>query len=170
MEAAFYSMRKVDNRMTRSENAAIIIANEENDIVDYIKQYANTNAKQKLYLGTIGKELAERIEMDVNLDLRGYHISITNAFENSHTSEEKERRRGQIAITSEIVALVPRIITKYDRVEMNRKRNRNIGLKFTKDLDGRKTVVEYVSKGRHSLYLQTMYGKIKAAPSEEMQF
>ena len=151
-----YTNKEVTN-LTNGGN--IIIANELDEIADYVRNYVGTNLKKKIYLGKIGEELGNRIKTDTGIDLSGYNIAITNAFENSHANAKKEEARGQIAITPEIVEMVPEIIAKYDSVEKNIHKNGQIGLVFTKELDGKKTVVEYVSSNRHYIYLQTMWGQ-----------
>ncbi len=151
-----YTEKEIEN-LTKGGN--IIIAKSLDEIEDYVINYVGTNQKKKIYLGKIGKSLANRINADTGLNLEGYNIAITNAFENSHADAKKEAKQGQIAITPEIIKLVPQIISEYDTVVKDVRRNGQIGLKFEKDINGKKTIVEYVSTGRHYIYLQTMYGR-----------
>ncbi|MCR5144828.1 MAG: hypothetical protein K6B67_05910 [Lachnospiraceae bacterium] len=152
-----YISEKEAKRLSGGGN--IIIAEKPEDIANYVRNYANTNLKKMIYLGKIGKSLAERIKKDTGIDLEGYNVAITNAFENFHNNPEKEEPRGQIAITPELVELVPEIISEYDTVTKTINKNKQVELKFEKNIDGKKTVIEYVSSGRHYIYLQTMYGQ-----------
>lgn len=164
-----YSNKEIE-RIARGTNPSIIIAENKNDIINYINDYVGTNSKKKLYLGTIGNELANKIKKDTGEDLKGYNISITNAFENSHSNPATEEPRGQIAITPEFIAdNLSTTINDYDSVKLSTGKRGDKALVFKKNNGARITAVENISNGKHSLYLQTMHAIKKAAPSEEIQ-
>lgn len=154
-------------------NSNIIIADDIEDIIEFVEMYVKSADNKRLYMGKINEELAKRIEQDIGLDLLNYNVAITNSFENSHTDEEKERLRGQIAITPDIVALAPRIVSQYDNIFLVRKtREGKPVIKFVKNINGEKSVIEYVSDKKKMLYLQTMYGKIlkkELSPSDKCE-
>lgn len=157
-----YSKHELENW----NNSNILIANSKTDIIEYVNTFVRTGENKKIYAGKIGEELASRIKQDIGLDLLGYNIAITNSFENSHSDEKKENLRGQIGITPEIVALMPEIISSYDEVKLaGTTRQGKPVIKFIKNINGEKTVVEYVSDKKKMLYLQTMYGKVKKMTS-----
>ena len=140
------------------KDSNIVFANTKQDIIDYFNTKVHKKPYSRLYLGTIGSELADRIYKDTNVRLEGYSIAITSEFENSHADAEKERARGQIAVTAEMVADLPEIISKYDKVSVTEKQaNGKPVLKFEKNIHGKRVAIEYVSDKRKMLTLQTMY-------------
>lgn len=118
-----------------------------------------TGVAKRLYCGKIEETLAERIKKDIGVDLLNYNVSITSWFENSHSDETKEALRGQTAITPDIVAKFPYVISNYDKVELaGETKDQRQAIKFEKAIDGKKVVVTYVTKRGMQLQLQTMYG------------
>lgn len=145
------------------KNGSVTIAEKESDIVDFIKNDVKKAKYKRIYAGKIGNELAARIQKDTGINLLNYNIAITNSFENSHADEEKEAPRGQKAVTPEDIAKVPYIIKNYDEISISgtTEHGKKV-LRFVKEMNGRKTVVENISDKRKMLYLQTMYsGRIK---------
>lgn len=152
--------RYTEHERENWSNSNIIIADDIEDIIKFVEKYVKSADSKRLYMGKIDAKLAKRIEQDIGLNLLNYNVAITNSFENSHTNVEKERLRGQIAITSDIVALVPQIVSRYDNIFLVRKtREGKPVIKFVKDINGEKTVIEYISDKKKMLYLQTLYGK-----------
>lgn len=137
----------------------IMFANNKQDIADYVKQMVKQRTGSRLYIGKIGKELAGKIKKDTGEELLNYNLAITDAFENSHAIERKEQLRGQVAITPEIIADLPEIIGKYDKVyRSGENKSGKPSITFEKDVNGKKVAVEYVSDKKKMLYLQTIYG------------
>lgn len=148
------------------KNADIVYANTEEDIAEFVKTYVRTNSRKRMYCGKIGTELAEKIFEDTGLHLDNYNVAINSWFENSHADSEKEKLRGQVAITPDIVAKMPMIISRYDNVIVKgyTDGSRPV-LEFTKDIDGKKVLIEFASKRRKTLDIQTMYGWAKKKTS-----
>lgn len=148
------------------KNADIVYANTEEDIAEFVNTYVRTNSRKRMYCGKIGTELAEKIFRDTGLHLDNYNVAINSWFENSHADSKKEKMRGQVAITPDIVAKMPIIISQYDNVIVKgyTDGNRPV-LEFTKDIDGKKVLIEFASKRRKTLDIQTMYGWAKKKTS-----
>lgn len=139
----------------------ITIAESEQDIIDFVNTILEKRPEKlkTLGLGRIGKDLAARIYADTGVQLEGYNVILRSDFENSHANPEKESSRGQTVITPEIIAKVPQVIGFYDSVKRGRDVwNGKPALHFSKDIDGVKIAVEYVSDRNKTIYLQTMYG------------
>ncbi|MBQ8802375.1 MAG: hypothetical protein IJZ53_01910 [Tyzzerella sp.] len=160
-----YSLNKfgfeeyTEHEVKNFSNGRTFFAKNEQDIVDYVKEYVHKKPYSRILIGKIGKDLANRIYADTEVDLTNYNVAITSEFENSHANEQKERNRGQVPITPEIVAKLPELISEYDNVSNKgyNKQQQKV-LKFEKNINGRKIAIEYVSKGRKTIDLQTMYG------------
>lgn len=151
-----YSVQERENW----KNGNIIVADSPADIVDFIKKWNKTGEYKRLYCGKIGKDLASRIENDTGVNLENYNIAIRSDYENSHADIEREKLRGQIAITPEVLSLFPTVVSEYDTVsiEGTTQTGDNVALMFVKDIKGKKVSVTYVARKRMMLYLQTMYG------------
>lgn len=148
-------------RSTLLRDAKNRFANSEQEIVDFINNNVmNRNSDfLRLYCGKVGNALGKRIFNDTGFDLTGTSFVIDSYFENSHSDETKERLRGQQAITPEIIARLPNAVSNYEQVfyEGAAKDGREV-FRFVVDIDGEKRVVEYYSKSRKTLTLQTIYG------------
>lgn len=143
------------------KNSDIILANNKQDIVDFINNHVHKQPYRRLYLGKIGQELSQRIEDSVGRKLEGYNVAITSEFENSHADSRAEKSRGQIPMTPEIIANIPDIIFSPDKIEDAGIYMGSPALRFEKNIDGRKVAIEIVSRKRKTLWLHTMYGWAK---------
>lgn len=75
---------------------------------------------------------------------------------------KKENLRGQRAITEDDILAIPKIIEEADFIEFDRKKyDGKPIIRFIKTINGRTTVVSYVSQKKHNLGVQTMYSSIK---------
>ena len=128
------------------------------------------NLGQKMYFGKIPVNLAEKIYSETGLDVSGYNSTlraseVKKILQYSHGDEATEIKRGQRAIT--IDDLIPQIIQSPDKIELDTQQYEGKPvIRFVKTLNGRTTVVTYVSKKHHDLTVQTMYaGAKKETPS-----
>lgn len=139
-------------------NDSIIICNTKQDIADFYRDHVHKKPYARLYIGKIGPELAQRIYKDTGVNTENLNVAITSEFEDSHSNPEKERSRGQIPVTPEILSRLPEIISSYDKVENTTSaKDRKPVLKFEKDINGKNVAVEYVRSKKGMLELQTMY-------------
>jgi hypothetical protein len=115
-----------------------------------------------MYFGKIPENLAERIKADTGINVGGYNVSISDyeirKIFKDHGNEAIEAPRGQRAITEKDIANIPQVIQSPDKIVLD---NQYYGgkpvIKFVKTIDGRTTVVSYVSDKHGDLSVQTMY-------------
>ena len=140
------------------KDSNIILCNSKQDIINFCNNNLHKKPYSRLYIGKVGSLLAEKIFNDTGIDLEGYNVTLTSEFENSHSDISKEKTRGQIPVTPEIIAELPEIISAYDEIETAGKtEGGKPALKFVKDINGKRVAVEYVRTKRKQLELQTMY-------------
>lgn len=122
---------------------------------------------KKMYFGSIPSNLADRVKTDTGLNVEGYNCTLraseVRKIISDHGSEHTETPRGQRAITVEDLMSIPEIIQSPD--EIRRSVDDFEGkpvIEFVKTINGRTTVVAYVSGKHLDLTVQTMYsGKSK---------
>ena len=125
--------------------------------------------KDKVFRTVVGRVTDRQLS-----DFKATGLDITNEYvhsvENSllihnqqqHGNEEKERRRGQIAITEKDYELIPEILEDYDNVVLspNKDRRGRDVLIYKKEYpDGTVYYLEEVRERRKSLAFETMYKK-----------
>lgn len=155
----FGLLRYTEHEIKNFSNGRTFFAETRQDIEEFIKNHVHKKPYSRILCGKIDSRLAERIKADTGIDISNYNVAITSEYENKHINPEKEAKQGMTAMSPDIVALLPDIITNYDKVEYAgyNKQQQQV-LRFEKDINGRKVAVEYVSKGRKTIDLQTMYG------------
>ena len=148
-----------DKQKENWKGSNIVFANTKQDILDFFRNYIEQRGPyKKLYLGEIGEELGKRIFEETNVQVTGYNVCLDSYFENSHSDSRKEASRGQVAVTPEMVADLPEIIGKFDRIRLGKETKMGKpALIFEKDIDGKRVAVEYVSDKRRQLTTQTMW-------------
>jgi len=134
------------------------------------------NLGKKLYFGAIPVDLAARIKADTGVDVEGYNCAlganeIRKIFKD-HGNGQIENLRGQRAITIDDVLSLQDIIQAPDDIRLSKKQyNGKPAIEFVKTINGRTTVVSYMSDKHMDLTVQTMYsGKNKeglATPTGE---
>nr|WP_302469136.1 hypothetical protein [Intestinimonas massiliensis (ex Afouda et al. 2020)] len=125
-----------------------------------------------MYFGSVPSDLAARIHADTGIDVEGYNCSISayeiqKILKNSHGNSAGEASRGQRALTVDDILAIPDIIQSPDRITRSeRDYNGKPVILFEKTINGRTTVVSYVSDKHMDLSVQTMYaGKDKRSLS-----
>jgi hypothetical protein len=156
-------------RKNWAQSKRIVIYESESQLLDFIR-HARKNSKppnKKMYFGTIPEDMAARIKKDTGAEVKGYNFSISEneirKIFKSHGSEATEAPRGQRAITEADIASIPKIVQNPDKIILdNMLYNGKPAIKFVKTINGRTTVVSYVSDRHSDLAVQTMYsGKTK---------
>ena len=125
------------------------------------------NLNQKLYFGRIPNKLAERVRRETGINIKGYNCTIQaqeirKILLHSHGDSENEQMRGQRAVTREDILQIPEVIESPDIIRLSSRlyEGKPI-LQFVKTIEGKTTVVSYVSKKHQDLAVQTMYAGIK---------
>ena len=125
------------------------------------------NLSKKLYFGRIPNELAERVMRETGINIKGYNCTIQaqeirKILLHSHGDSESEQMRGQRAVTREDILQIPEVIESPDIIRLSSKLYEGKPvLQFVKTIEGKTTVVSYVSKKHRDLAVQTMYAGIK---------
>lgn len=125
------------------------------------------NLSKKLYFGRIPNELAERVMRETGINIKGYNCTIQaqeirKILLHSHGDSESEQMRGQRAVTREDILQIPEVIESPDIIRLSSKLYEGKPvLQFVKTIEGKTTVVSYVSKKHRDLTVQTMYAGIK---------
>ena len=167
-----YSLKEYTEHQKENwkDSKQIIVYENENQLRNFIQKSLDgeyLSVKKKMYFGAISTDLAERIFNATGVDAENYNITISSneirkILLNSHGDEKKENLRGQRAITEDDILAIPKIIEEADFIELDRK-NMMVKpiIRFIKTINGKTTVVSYVSQKKHDLGVQTMYSSIK---------
>ena len=115
----------------------------------------------------IPADLAERIRRETGLETEGFNCSISKSeirkiMLHSHGDAQTEALRGQRPIVADDVISIPKIVQEPDDIRLSK--NRYMGkpvIEFVKTINGRTTVVAYVSDKHMDLSVQTMYAGTK---------
>ena len=77
---------------------------------------------------------------------------------NSHGDAKREALRGQRVITKEDILLIPQVVDNPDNIKLSDKLYEGkLVIEFKKTINGKTTVVSYVSTKHKDLFVQTMY-------------
>jgi len=150
-----YSKHEIDN-LRGSKRIAIAYSDEQ--VRDFVEKSATGSISgQKILLGKISDDLAQKIYNETGVGVKGYNLElradeIRHAY-NEHGNEETEASRGQQAITVDDIVNFPRIVYGFDNVKVEWGNS----LHFTKYVNGRTTIVTVYTDGNKSLSLKTMY-------------
>ena len=167
-----YSLKEYTEHQKENwkDSKQIIVYENENQLRNFIQKSLDgeyLSVKKKMYFGAISTDLAERIFNETGVDAENYNITISSneirkILLNSHGDEKKENLRGQRAITEDDILAIPKIIEEADFIELDRKKyDGKPIIRFIKTINGKTTVVSYVSQKKHDLGVQTMYSSIK---------
>lgn len=169
-----YSLKGYSDKQRQNwANGRISVYENESQLRAFAKDSLDgKNGKAKMYFGSIPSDLAARIHADTGIDVEGYNCSISayeiqKILKNSHGNSAGEASRGQRALTVDDILAIPDIIQSPDRITRSeRDYNGKPVILFEKMINGRTTVVSYVSDKHMDLSVQTMYaGKDKRSLS-----
>ena len=170
-----YDLREYSESQKKNwENSKrIIVYQNESQLAEFIQDaLAGKNLDKKMYFGIVDDTLGKRIYDDTGVDVTGYNVvlrasEIRKVLLYSHGNVETEELRGQQAVTEKDFLLIPQIISEPDTVEhVGEEFNGKPTIKFVKTIQGRKTVISYVSDKHMDLTVKTMYsGKEKSLPT-----
>lgn len=134
-----------------------------NKIVAFAKSSIETptNVKAELEIGAVSIAEAEVLNQKFNADVRGYVRKIDNFgvihVLRNHGIEDKERRRGQVAITVNDFAIIPDVAQARNVVYMAKNKLGRDCLVYSLYEKGTYYYVEEIRTGRKELVLNTMY-------------
>lgn len=161
-----YSQKQKENW---AESKSIILYESQAQLEQFIDDaLKNTNLDKKIYFGSVPSDLAKRVFDETGINIENYNCTlrakeIRKILLHSHGDENYESSRGQRAITKEDIISIPTIIQNPDSIMLSDKLYEGKpAILFVKTINGKTTVVAYVSKKHLDLTVQTMYsGKNK---------
>lgn len=161
-----YSEHQIENW---KNSKSIVVYENEQQLKDFVDEALNNkNLNKKMYFGIISDDTANIVLKKTGANIKNYNISlkgyeIKKILNNSHGNEIQESLRGQRAITFDDIKMIPEIISYPDEIMLDSKLYQGKPvLKFFKTINGKTTVVTYVSDKHKDLTVQTMYsGKNK---------
>ncbi len=168
-DGAKYSLRSYSEQQLRNwENSKrIVVYSSDAQLREFIKDArAGKIGGRKMYFGMVPQNLAQKIMSETGINVDGYNCSLS-AYEiqkifKDHGNAATERLRGQRAVTEDDVAAIPEILQNADTiVPSDKKYNGKPAIQFTKNGNGRVTLVAVVSDKHLDLFVQTMYAGIK---------
>lgn len=162
---AGYDQHQIDN-WAGSKN--IVVYQGRQQLHQFLTDAVNgQNLSKKIYFGAIPSDLAQRILKDTGINVDGYNCTLraseVRKILKDHGNTATENKRGQRAITISDFERIPDVIQRPDRIELSQNlfEGKPVIL-FSKVIDGKTTVVAYVSEKHKDLTVQTMYsGKNK---------
>lgn len=147
---------------------SIVVYESDAQLEQFIDDALNKrNLDKKMYFGRVPSDLAQRVMDETGMDIDGYNCTIQaqeirKILVHSHGNEAFERARGQRAITKEDIMNIPEVISSPDSISLSRKLYEGKPvIRFSKTINGRTTVVSYVSRKHRDLAVQTMYASTK---------
>lgn len=160
-----YSQHQIDNW---SQSKSIVIFESESQLSGFIDDaISGRNLGKKMYFGAIPKELANRIMQETGVDVENYNCTlradeIRKILLKSHGDESKEAARGQRAVTKWDILNIPVVIQSPDTISLGQDTDGGKpSIVFSKQVNGKTTVVSYVSDKHLDLTVKTMYAWAK---------
>lgn len=140
----------------------IIIANNDNDILNFVKNAKQQSSNKKIFVSKIVKGVATTIKEQLGINVYDYNISIKNddirKIYKDHGTEKTEIPRGQVPISDSDFLKVREVVNNPDTIELAGKTPQGKdAIRFEKNIDGNLVIITYVSDKHKNLELQTMY-------------
>lgn len=167
-----YSEKQIENW---KDSKSIVVYENTEQLRAFCETALNDNTfKKKLYFGAVTEDMAVKIKQLTGLDTENLNCciradEIRKILRNSHGNEKSENLRGQRAITIDDIVSIPDIIQNAD--EIRRSKTDYEGkpvIEFVKNIDGKTTVISYVSKKHNDLTVQTMYASVKGKKNRSL--
>lgn len=160
-----YSQHQIDN--WKESKTIVVYENDEQAKIFCEKALKDNSFKKKLYFGAITEDMARKIKQKTRIDVSDLNCciradEIRKILKNSHGNEKKENLRGQRAITIDDILLIPYVIQNADTVRRSETDYEGKPvIEFVKEIDGKTTVISYVSRKHKDLTVQTIYAGVK---------
>lgn len=159
-----YSQHQIDNW---ASSKSIVVYENETQLREFIDDAINgRNLGKKMYFGIIPEDLAMKVKSETGVETEGYNCTLrateVRKIFKKHGNEKTEVPRGQRPITVEDFINIPMVIQSPDNIKLSPEpyEGKPVIL-FEKDINGKTTVVSYVSRKHLDLTVQTMYAVIK---------
>lgn len=159
-----YSKHQIDNW---ASSKSIVVYENETQLREFIDDAINgRNLGKKMYFGIIPEDLAMKVKSETGVETEGYNCTLrateVRKIFKKHGNEKTEVPRGQRPITVEDFINIPMVIQSPDNIKLSPEpyEGKPVIL-FEKDINGKTTVVSYVSRKHLDLTVQTMYAGIK---------
>ncbi|MBR1763487.1 MAG: hypothetical protein IJ731_09020 [Eubacterium sp.] len=179
-----YSLNQYTEHEKKNWKASktIVVCETEQQIEDFCnKALSDKTYKKKAYFGAVSEHLAAAIKANTGLDTTNLNCCIKadevrKVVVNSHGDEKGEADRGQRPITINDIVSIPVIVQSPDEIRLSKKLYEGKPvIEFVKTLNGRTTVISYVSRKHMDLSVQTMYsgknkGSLATTPSGTSPF
>ena len=159
-----YTTAQVENW---KNSKSIVVSKGLEHVKEFVKKaIEGANIGKKLYFGTVSPQMAEKIKEKTGLDLTGYNVTLradeVRKIFKDHGTEKTEMPRGQRPITADDFEKIQEIIENPDDIIYTGDRYQEKPvIHFVKTINGKTTVVSYVSSKHKDLTVQTMYSGIK---------
>lgn len=135
-----------------------------NGAVDFIRNaLSNKQNIDRAYFGKVPETVVQRVKSDSGIDLTGFSV-IMNGNDARHIMKDHgdvimETARGQVAVTPDDIALIPRILAEPDNVYLSSDKDgkgRSV-IVFEKQIGNKYITMQGVSDGKHALETDTLY-------------
>lgn len=144
---------------------------------------SENNDAKKMTLLPVEEKLAKKIQADLEIDISEFQhtidkYAIKKIFKD-HGDKETEEKRGQIAVTLDILKWIGFVVRSYDSIEYRGENKKGLEtILYKKEIEGVVFYMEEIRTGKKELALNTMYvqkqgkgrddvGKTNPAPSSE---
>lgn len=158
------------------DSKRIVVYDSEKQFREFIRTVrSNPTFNKKMYFGAIPEAYAAVIKNETGIDVNNYNCTLASdeirKIFKDHGDEQREALRGQRAITEDDIVHIPEVLQAPDKIKLSDKKyDGKSAIEFTKNIDGRLTVVAVVSDKHLDLRVQTAYANKKrdlATPIDE---
>ena len=145
------------------------------EVRDFIANAAQVEGEQRLFLGKINAETAAKIKEATGISAEGKSIALSSSdirhILNGHGNAATESPMGQVAVTQENFEDIIETIISPDTIARSDEGNQ-VGIMFTKEIDGRVTAITIVSEKKKALTLKSAWitkKKQSTSPTPDVQ-
>ena len=145
------------------------------EVRDFIANAARVEGEQRLFLGKINAETAAKIKEATGISAEGKSIALSSSdirhILNGHRNAATESPMGQVAVTQENFEDIIETIISPDTITRSDEGNQ-VGIMFTKEIDGRVTAITIVSEKKKALTLKSAWitkKKQSTSPTPDVQ-
>lgn len=145
------------------------------EVRDFIANASQVEGEQRLFLGKVNAETAAKIKEATGINAEGKSIALSSSdirhILNGHGNAATESPMGQVAVTQENFEDIIETIISPDTITRSDEGNQ-VGIMFTKEIDGRVTAITIVSEKKKALTLKSAWitkKKQSTSPTPDVQ-
>lgn len=145
------------------------------EVRDFIANASQVEGEQRLFLGKVNAETAAKIKEATGINAEGKSIALSSSdirhILNGHGNVATESPMGQVAVTQENFEDIIETIISPDTITRSDEGNQ-VGIMFTKEIDGRVTAITIVSEKKKALTLKSAWitkKKQSTSPTPDVQ-